>query len=294
MLIKLKVSLRITLFLSVIIVGFLCRCKKEHLQERVNQIKIMTFNVLYTTSFESTINVIKNTGADIIGLQENSYDRLNKIATELNYYYYHFSKTEANTSGDDTGILSKFPIIDTYSDGVLIEVDTGLKIAVFTVHLLPYPYEPYDFRDSIIKTAEEAIESSLNNRLPGILPVLSEIRLLLKDEIPVFLTGDFNEPSHLDWTMEAAAAGLHFSKVVTWPISSRIEELGLTDAYRFYYTDESAYPGITWTTIEATNEVYDRIDYIYHNLNNRVNLKKVELIGGKGYHYALLTTYQIE
>ena len=134
-----------------------------------------------------------------------------------------------------------------------MEVKAGLQIAVFSVHLLPYPYEPYDFRDGIIETPEEAINSSTTNRLPGILTVLSKIDSLLNEEIPVFLTGDFNEPSHQDWTTEAASH--HFGKVVSWPVSSRIKETGLTDAYRSYYPDEIAHPGITWTTFETANEV---------------------------------------
>ncbi len=142
------------------------------------------------------------------------------------------------------------------------------------------------------------------NRLPGILAVLSKIDSLLKDGIPVFLTGDFNEPSHQDWTTEAASH--HFGKVVSWPVSSRIEETGLTDAYRNYYPDEIAHPGITWTTFETANEVYDRIDYIYHDINNALNLKKIELVGGTddtaeiiindyaSDHYAVVATYEIE
>lgn len=293
-----------TLLLGVLFIGFSCACKKEDIPDGPKEVKIMTFNVLYNTSFQSSVDVIKEVEADIIGLQEASYNRVYTIVTKLNYYYHQFSKTPANRSGEDTGILSKFPIIEAYDDGVLIEIKTGLKVAVFSVHLLPYPYEPYDFRDGIIETPEEAINSSTANRLPGILTVLSKIDLLLNEEIPVFLTGDFNEPSHQDWTTEAASH--HFGKVVSWPVSSRIEETGLTDAYRSYYPDEIAHPGITWTTFETANEVYDRIDYIYHDTNNAFNLKKIELVGGTGDtaeiiindyasdHYAVVATYEIE
>ena len=44
---------------------------------------------------------------------------------------------------------------------------------------------------------------------------------------PVFLTGDFNEPSHLDWTQAAANAGLHFGKKVDWPTSHAVVNAGL-------------------------------------------------------------------
>jgi len=296
----------INLAIAVILIVCLNTCNKDDGPDGVSEIKILTFNVLWSTSIQSTIDVIEATEPDIIGLQEASYDRIFPIGFNHKFHYHSFSKTPANRSDNDTGILSKFPITETYDDGVLIEVKPGLQIAVFSIHLLPYPYEPYDFRDGIITTPQEAINSSVANRLPGIIAVLSKIDSLLNEGIPVFLTGDFNEPSHLDWTTEAATSGRNFEKVVTWPVSSDVVGTGLTDAYRSFYPDEITHPGITWTTMESANEVYDRIDYIYHYLNNQFILKNIELAGGTGDdadiivnnyasdHYAVVATYDVK
>ena len=43
-------------------------------------------------------------------------------------------------------------------------------------------------------------------RLPAIEPYLDPLGELADDGVPVFVTGDFNSPSHLDWTEEAAEA----------------------------------------------------------------------------------------
>lgn len=293
------------LFIGILYMGFINSCKTDNETKQVSEIQILTFNVLYTTSIQSSIDVINALEPDIIGLQESSNDRINTMGSKLNYYKHSFSKTPANLSGNDTGILSKFPIVDQYDDGVLIELKSGLQFAVFSVHLLPYPYEPYDFRDGIITTTQEAINSSEINRLPDIVFILNKIDSLQNKGIPVFLTGDFNEPSHLDWTSEAASKGHNFGKAVTWPVSSSVTESGLTDAFRSIYPDEITHPGITWTTIESANEVYDRIDYIYHDMSNKFMLKKVERVGGTGNdadiivdgyasdHYAVLATYDL-
>jgi hypothetical protein len=85
----------------------------------------------------------------------------------------------------------------------------------------------------------------------------------------LFLTGDFNEPSHLDWTQEAADAGLNFGKKVAWPASRAVAEAGLVDSFRELRPDEITDRGETWTPgYPAPNldigEVHDRIDFVYY------------------------------
>ena len=86
---------------------------------------------------------------------------------------------------------------------------------------------------------------------------------------PVFLTGDFNEPSHLDWTQAAADAGLHFGKKVDWPTSQAVANAGLVDSFRQLRPDVINDQGNTWTpgspapTLDP-NEVQDRIDFVYY------------------------------
>jgi hypothetical protein len=92
---------------------------------------------------------------------------------------------------------------------------------------------------------------------------------VLASGVPVFLTGDFNEPSHLDWTAEAAAAGLNFGKQVDWPASRAVADAGLLDAFRQLRPDEVLDRGETWTPgspapIVDANEVHDRIDFVYY------------------------------
>jgi exonuclease III len=99
----------------------------------------------------------------------------------------------------------------------------------------------------------------------------------------IVLTGDFNEPSHLDWTDRYAKEGrdrwvknptLHALRfAVPWPGSSQLAEIGMIDSYRAVHPDEVQHRGITWTPFYMENtpgrrsyndQVLDRIDRIYH------------------------------
>ena len=60
-----------------------------------------------------------------------------------------------------------------------------------------------------IKTEAEAIHWAKEARGTEIDKVLKVIRSVPDKNAPVFVVGDFNEPSHLDWTEAAAKAGRH-------------------------------------------------------------------------------------
>ena len=248
----------------------------------VEKLKVMSFNVLYSTSVASTIKAIEQSGADIIGLQEASDERIEECAKALGFYQVAFAKTASNGSDSDTGILSRYTITETFRDGVMVRLPSGQQLAVFSVHLSPYPYEPYDFRDGKIEESAQAEKQAGDTRIPEIRGTYQHIEELLEQGMPVFLTGDFNEPSHLDWTTRAAKADMHFQKVVSWPCSMAATEIGLTDSFREFAENEIKQPGITWTTRESDNEVYDRIDFVYHHLQDQFSLESSALIGGKG------------
>lgn len=277
----------------------------KSIPQQIDEVSIMSFNVLYTTSTQSTLETIRQTNADIIGLQEASEQRIKVVADSLGYFFQSFEKTSGNLSKDDTGIMSRWRITRTFDDGVIIELPGQQEIGIFSVHLSPYPYEPYDLRDGKIATPAEAEASAKNTRIPELAPVLQTIDSLASTGLPVFLTGDFNEPSHLDWTADAAKDSMHFGQIIEWPCSKAVLELDLEDSYRSQYPDEINKNGITWTTNESENEVYDRIDFVYHRLQNKFYLSnsmrvgrpdddcKLKVQGYESDHFAVLSVYQL-
>src|SRR6185437_14126078 len=90
--------------------------------------------------------------------------------------------------------------------------------------------------------------------------------------IPVIIAGDFNEPSHRDWTTETRNLSDHNGAIVRWPVTSKLEEHGFVDAYRAEYPNPITHPGYTFpannldkepkdiTTAPLADE-RDRIDY---------------------------------
>ncbi len=88
----------------------------------------------------------------------------------------------------------------------------------------------------------------------------------------MFLMGDFNTPSHLDWTPDAIKGQPDKKHPVDWPVGEVVEAAGLRDSYRELFPDPAADPGLTWPAnrpfVSGYNpyrrgDTRDRIDFIY-------------------------------
>ena len=197
------------------------------------ELEVLVYNIEYSGGPE-TDRVIRELDADIVGVLE-SYARLPEIAQKTGYPYY-------NTS---LQMLSKHPILEpSGSDGLyaLIEVKPGYVIPFFNVHLDyvewgPRALENGDSVKSVIANENEVRTATLEKPMDA-------MSRLLDEDYPVFLTGDFNQPSSLDGR-------------VPWPVSERLAELGFRDTYRETHPDPAKDAGITQ---ESSGE---RIDYVY-------------------------------
>jgi exodeoxyribonuclease III len=163
-------------------------------------------------------------------------------------------------------ILSRHPVTGETASGLGVTLDVGGRaVAVFNVHLPDAPYQPYQIAripyDGApwIDTAEEAIASATAAR--GHVVDLLERELPADGAVPVIVGGDFNEPSHLDWTPHAVAAGQQ-PLAVAWPATRRLAALGFADAYRAAHPEETRRPGATWTALAGEGDKHDRIDFI--------------------------------
>lgn len=237
--------------------------------QAVSTIRVMTYNIWVGGTqagapLSRTVDVIQAAQADIIGFQERSSSGP-ALAAALGYNYQSLTGS--------TAILSRFPIVETLNHGVKLQLSTTQQAYIFDVHLAAYPYQPYDIRDGLIATEAQAIAGAQSAR--SMAGVLNGMTSALASGAPVFLTGDFNEPSHLDWTQEAADAGLNFHMKVEWPTSKAVTNAGLVDAFRELRPDEVLDRGETWTPgypppNVSSNEVHDRIDFVYYSGNHVV------------------------
>lgn len=221
-------------------------------------VKVMSFNVWTADGQTAKLaEIIQAGNADMVGLQEMNNASGQELANQLGWHY-------ESQSGGDIQVVSRFPIVDQTLGGVQIEVTPGHDVWLFNAHFAPYPYQPYDLRDNPNLTEAQLIASANNTRGNEFDTYINSINSSTSEDERVFVTGDFNEPSHLDWTADAAAATPRtFDKKVTWPGSEKLGNAGFADSFRSLRPDEVNDRGYTWTTFPGANEVHDRIDFVY-------------------------------
>ena len=236
------------------------------------ELTLMSFNIRLGgigQSTESFVDVINAGGADIIGLQEAG-TRGSDIADALGWDY---------DAGDlDVAYVSRYPISGSFGGGIRVTLCGDVTVTVANVHLPPYPYGPYDLRDDPSLSEAELIDGANEARGSEMTSALQGVSADLGAGLSVFMLGDFNEPSHLDWTSAAAGAGLHLSSAVAWPASQQMEMAGFADAFRTMRSDELAELGETWTSSPGANEVHDRIDFV-HFVGEDLTLDAVTVVG---------------
>jgi len=225
------------------------------------ELRVMTFNIWYgatqTQGLDQVIEAIRAADADVVGLQE-PYARVRRIAEALGFY-----------AAPRLHVISRYPILEPEgSDGAwgYLLLGPGQLAAVANTHLSCCPYTPYRIVNRGM-AREAALEQEGNTRVRQIEKHLAQLQPLLDAGVPTFFTGDFNSPSHRDWTQPAVAArGLPYP--IRWPVSVAMEEGGFVDSYRTVHPDPVADPGFTWTPGYPTpyvtpSEVLDRIDYVW-------------------------------
>ena len=200
------------------------------------------------------IEEIRRADPDVVGIEEGEHNAC-AIALALGW----------NCSAR-MQIVSRLPIIDPPGgNGVYLFVQTapGKVVAMMNVHLPSDPYGPYLVRDGGSPEELQALETSV--RLPAIQQQIAILPALLRAGIPVFLTGDFNSPSHHDWTAAVAAVRPEVAFPFDWPVSRALANAGFRDGYRIVHPDPVAVPGFTWSPggpETVSNDVWDRIDWV--------------------------------
>ncbi|MFC4161509.1 endonuclease/exonuclease/phosphatase family protein [Chitinimonas lacunae] len=265
-------------------------------------IDVLSFNIWHSdtggaAARANIVEVIRRSQASVVGLQElNRAADGEAIRQALGpgWYFHHSS---------DLGFLSRYPIsaVSPQRLGVRLDV-AGQPLWVFNAHLAHAPYGPYQLagiayfggplRDPRTSAGVNAVVADQQARVREAQNYLEDMRRsgALGDSSTVLL-GDFNEPSHLDWSARAAQAGLQRA-VVPWPTSRTFVEAGFLDSYRTVFPDEVAQPGPTWSPLygpsyrdthypAGVTEPQDRIDLIYHR-GTRLSALDAGLVGPSG------------
>lgn len=280
--------------------------------------KVLQFNIWQEGSvvkggFDAVADEIVRSDADFVTLSEvRNYhntrfcDRIVEALKERGQTYYSFYT-------EDSGLLSRYPITDSTTvyplnddRGSIYRLVTrkgDQEFAIYTAHLdyrncayydaRGYDGNTWEKREPVTNLDSLLILNRASVRDDAIARFVTEAE---KDKAAgriVILGGDFNEPSHLDWTEATKDMRDHYGLVVPWDVSVILEKAGYKDAYRVKYPNPVTHPGLTcpadcpdialeklvWSP-EADDR--DRIDFIMFAPYEGLTLTDATIIGPKG------------
>jgi endonuclease/exonuclease/phosphatase family metal-dependent hydrolase len=221
----------------------------------------MTFNIWYggvQVDFRQVARSIREVGADVVGVQEPE-GNLRRLAAATGLPYVD----------DSLHLISRYPLFAVERRGLrlaYVALDLDHVVAVGNLHLTCCPYGPEEAAAG--KRARQVLALERSLRLPEIRPYIRSLGPLARRGVPAFLTGDFNSPSHLDWTEAVALARpQRVPYPLAWPVSRALARAGFRDSYRQAHPDPVATPGYTWTPGTPAprirrRETLDRIDWV--------------------------------
>jgi endonuclease/exonuclease/phosphatase family metal-dependent hydrolase len=227
-------------------------------------LNVMVFNIEYGgigVDFGKVVEAVRASGADIVGVEEGE-GQVPRLATALGWPY----------SSARLQIVSRYPILDPPEGNgvyVFIETSPGRVVSMANVHLPSDPYGPEVVGKGA--TPEETLALERRLRLPHIVSQLGVLQDLAQRGVPVFLTGDFNVPSHRDWTPAMVGRRPHLRYALAWPETQAVENAGFRDSYRQIHPDPVTHPGLTWWARRpqvpgwnpGPQDPEDRIDFLF-------------------------------
>ena len=293
---------RILLFASLLFAGVFMMSAASEDPVRILQLNIWQGGTVVPGGAGAIADEIVRSDADLVFLAETRNpgrkdvvpDIVSSLAEKGVRYF-------VEASGSDVALLSKAPV-EKASDGhsrFLTEIN-GQKISAFPIHLdyrhyacyLPRGYDGAGYKrlENPVTDADSILaENARSSRIREMEAVVEAALKDAADGYSVIVAGDFNEPSHLDWTKQTASMFGHNGAVVRWPCSDILLEAGFVDVYREIWPDPVANPGFTYPSDNADiaperltwapeADERERIDFIYL-LSDRLVASKAAVYG---------------
>lgn len=287
-------------------------CKQEK-EIKLLQLNIWQEGTMVPGGYEALADELARADADFVMLSEvRNYkgtrfcDRIVASLKERGKTYYSFYSY-------DSGLLSKYPIMDSAvifpengDHGSIYKLTAdweGKRVCVYTAHLdyrncAYYRVRGYDGSTWEKMEPDTVVASLLADNVASQRD--DAIRLFIADAEKetaqghlVFIGGDFNEPSHLDWTETTKDSADHRGVVIPWTVSTMLTQTGYKDTYREMYPDPVKNPGYTYPADSKETEVSrltwtpdaderERIDFIYYYPQKGLKLLQADVFGPRG------------
>lgn len=283
-----------------------------HTKITILQLNIWQEGTMVPRGFEAIVQEIERSGADIVMLSEvRNYEdvdfteKLIQALRQRGLVYYSFRS-------EDSGILSKFPVVKHETIYALTDGDHGSmyklvtmvgdqRIAAYTAHLdyqnyasyLPRGYDGKSWKKLPQPVTDNAKIKEMNTaskRVEAVQKFIEDAKQEINRGSFVFFGGDFNEPSHLDWMEDTKDLYDHNGVVYKWDVSALLYQNGFVDAYRRLFPSAVTHPGFTYPSDNKDAKVNqltwapraderERIDFIYYYPNKNLRLESVQIVG---------------
>ena len=249
-----------------------------------DDLRIMVWNVLHgandvTQGAEKTLKIIREVDPDIVLLQE-SYDINGErpklgawLAEELGWNQHQAQSTHLCVL-TPLKIETTFFHHEWHGVGVRLRDSAGREFMAWSTWIDYRSFITYTLRDTPEISDEDLLagEHVGSNRQQQADAIIAHLRDTgqLSADIPLLVGGDWNCPSHLDWTVDAARVYKR-RRVLPLPVSMAMQSAGFTDTFRELYPNPVQRPGITWSPMyrtkgegdEQVEQGFERIDRLY-------------------------------
>lgn len=263
------------------------------------QLSVLAFNILtsgnppgpdaasplYRTSRqERIVEIILEYSPDVVLLQEGHH------AQGIHSLLRKADPDWRMQDGGDRGqmILARHHLEQIGENSARVETPSG-PVVVHNVHWEPYPYGPYECQKRLLEgapsiDAKEILAASDKGEIYA--RTYRDIHPALLAGVPVVVGGDFNEPSHLDWSGDYLRSGpdrwlsnpteVPLKALISWKGSRLLSNPGefseelqlgagvalppLVDSFRAVRPSAVTDPGNTWTPAYSA-ETVDRRFY---------------------------------
>jgi len=225
---------------------------------------------------EKVLQVIRDVDPDLVLMQE-SYDidgerpTLGRwVAAELGWEAYQ-DKSPHLCVLSPRALDATFFHHAWHGVGVRVRDEQGRGLVAWSIWIDYRAFLPYQLRDTPEMEDAELLksESERSSRLSQARALLAEVERVAREDpdLPLLVGGDFNCPSHLDWTEDAARV-FRNRRALQLPVSLAMVEAGFADTFRVVHPNPIHRPGITWTPLfrgtgAPKAATFERIDRLY-------------------------------
>ncbi len=260
---------------------------------RRGDLRVLVWNVQlgannFTDGPEKTLAVIRAVRPDVVLLQE-SYDIDGDRPTLGRWLAAELGWNEWQGVSRHLCVLTRLEIEQTFFHedwhglGVQAVDDLGRAFVAYSIWIDSAAYTPYHLRDEPAVSDESLLldETERSGRFRQATALIEHLNRSghSSGDVPLLVGGDWNSPSHLDWTADAARI-FRFRRALDLPVSRAMSDAGFADAFRQLHPDPVQSPGITWSPLlrgtAEQPETADRIDRLYvHQTAGQARLQPV-------------------